>query len=179
MKGKMLCTGILLFSCMLGQAQTGGKRTNRQVNTTTRSTDRNNSNTFSAVSASSYQARSDSSSRTNVFSIADPTIRALTINANGGDVRISNSGIVGMPKRAYGFANGHLYLSNKTATTSGTITGSGMVGTGSTLGSLGSSGPHLNINGKSPYAGSNMWGNAQGMVLNNADANIRPAVTRQ
>jgi len=137
------------------------------------------STSFSAVSTSSYSAKSDSAEGKSNFSIADPTIRALNLNANGGDVRISNSGIVGMPKRAYGFANGHIYFSNRTATSSGTITGSGVVGTGSTMGSIGSYGPYLNINGKSPYAGSNMWGNAQRMILSNPDANIRQATTKQ
>ena len=124
-------------------------------------------------STGTYFAKVDSFSIREQYRISDPLIRTMNINANGGDLQISNSGIAGMPKRAYGFANGRLWLVNTSATSSGTITGNASIGSGSTLGSLGSKGPHLGINGKSPYSGSNMWGNARGMVLANPDASIR------
>ena len=101
----------------------------------------------------------------NNFSISDPTIVALNARANGADVTISNSGVVGMPKRAYGFGNGKLIFNSTAATSSGTITGSGAVGTGSSLGSIGSYGPGIALNGKSPDAGSAMWGNATGLIV--------------
>src|SRR5690349_20247723 len=100
MKGKIVCT-IALLSCVICQAQTNNKKIKHQQNSI--STHVDNSNTFSTVSVGSYEARSDSFGGTRPFSIADPTILALNANANGGDMRISNSGIVGMPKRAYGF----------------------------------------------------------------------------
>lgn len=78
-----------------------------------------------------------------------------------------------MPKRAYGFANGHLLLSTTSATTSGTITGSGSVGTGSSMGSLGTNGPAMELNGKSPYAGSAMWGNARNLWISRGDSGVR------
>src|ERR1700694_5823982 len=57
----------------------------------------------SAVSTGSYDARATKPATAN-FSIADPSIRALNARANGADVQVSQSGIVGMPKSAYGFA---------------------------------------------------------------------------
>jgi hypothetical protein len=70
-----------------------------------------------------------------------------------------------MPKRAYGFGNGKLSFNSSAATSSGTITGSGTVGTGSSLGSIGSYGPGIGLNGKTPDAGLSMWGNATGLVI--------------
>jgi hypothetical protein len=119
-------------------------------------------------SSGNYAAKSPSAYR-----ISDPTINALNAKANGADVRISKSGIVGMPKRAYGFANGHLLLSTTSATSSGTITGSGSVGTGSSLGSLGTNGPAMELNGKSPYAGATMWGNARNLWISRGDSAVR------
>ena len=117
-------------------------------------------------STNSYMAKSGISvTSNNNFTISDPTIVALNARANGADVTISNSGIVGMPKRAYGFGNGKLILNSTAATSSGTITGSGAVGTGSSMGSIGSYGPGIGLNGKSPDAGSAMWGNATGLIV--------------
>ena len=117
-------------------------------------------------STNSYMAKSGISvTSNNNFTISDPTIVALNARANGADVTISNSGIVGMPKRAYGFGNGKLILNSTAATSSGTITGSGAVGTGSSMGSIGSYGLGIGLNGKSPDAGSAMWGNATGLIV--------------
>ena len=92
------------------------------------------------------------------LSIADPTINQLNLRASGADVRISSSGIVGMPKRTYGFANGHILLRNTTAASSGTAYGSGAVGTGTSIQGVGTSEQTLGVNGKSPYAGHWLWG---------------------
>ena len=80
-----------------------------------------------------------------------------------------------MPKRAYGFANGHISLGTTGAVTSGTQTGSGAVGTGTSLATFGSIGAPMNVNGKSPYAGINMWGNAMNMRISNTDSSVRTA----
>jgi hypothetical protein len=100
-----------------------------------------------------------------VETISDPTIRLLNARANGSDVKLSSSGIVGMPKRAYGFANGRIRLNGGGATTSGTQTGSGAVGTGSSLGTFGSMGPGMGLNGKNPHVGWSMWGDARGLYI--------------
>lgn len=78
-----------------------------------------------------------------------------------------------MPKRAYGFANGHIILNTTGAVTSGTQTGSGAVGTGTSLATFGSIGAPMNVNGKSPYAGINMWGNAMNMQVIRRDSSVR------
>ena len=69
-----------------------------------------------------------------------------------------------VPRNAYGFHNGRLLLHSTGATSSGTITGSGAVGTGSSLGNIGSTGSGIGLNGKTPDAGSGMWGNARGFL---------------
>lgn len=93
--------------------------------------------------------------------IADPTIRTLNQRAAGSKLSIGSSGIVGMPKRAYGFANGKILLRSTTAPSSGTVYGSGSVGTGTSISGLGTSENVPGVNGKSPYASSSLWGTKQ------------------
>jgi hypothetical protein len=106
-------------------------------------------------SSSTHEAYRPSGGR---FSIADPTITVLNQRANGNNVPVSSSGIVGMPKGTYGFANGKILLRPTTATSSGTAYGSGAVGTGTTLMGVGAGENTPGINGKNPYAGPWLWG---------------------
>lgn len=92
------------------------------------------------------------------YSIADPMIRMLNQKANGKNVQISSSGIVGVPNGTYGFANGKLFLRQTTATSSGTIFGSGAVGTGTTLMGVGTGANTPGLNGKTLAAGPAFWG---------------------
>lgn len=108
------------------------------------------------------------------FSIGDPTLLFLQDRANGMDNRYYKAPIVGERKHTYGFADGHVILSTSGTTSSGTITGSGAVGTGSSTGSLSSNTYLGGVNGKSPYAGPSSWGTAvtgQGINLN--DSSVR------
>jgi hypothetical protein len=117
-------------------------------------------------STGSYPAKASTLSvANNNFTVADPILTTIDARANGANISIGKSGIVGMPKRAYGFANGRLLLHSTSATTFGTQTGSGAVGTGTSLGTFGSNGPAMSVNGKSPFAGINMWGNARNMNI--------------
>lgn len=102
-----------------------------------------------------YAAKQEAS----VYFIADPVTRALMEGTNGADIR-RDSEIAGVSKRAYGFANGFIMLRSSGAATSGTVTGSGCVGTGSTPGSAGMHGAGIGVNGKNPYAGVGIWGTA-------------------
>ena len=111
---------------------------------------------FSLTSASANQAFGNAPARR--FSIADPLVNTLNQQAAGAETQVSSSGIVGMPKRTYGFANGKILLRNTTATTSGTNYGSGAVGTGTTIMGLGTGENTPGTNGKSPYAGPWIWG---------------------
>ena len=133
------------------QYTTAKKRTDKKSNNKTNT----KQNTISLNSVSVNQAYGTSSSR---FTIADPTINAFNMRATGNDVKISSSGIVGMPKVTYGLANGKILLRNTTATSSGTVYGSGAVGTGTTLIGIGTSEDAIGVNGKNPYAGPWLWG---------------------
>lgn len=92
------------------------------------------------------------------FYIADPTIRMLNQKARGKNVQISSSGVVGVPNGTYGFADGKLLLRQTTAPSSGTLYGSGAVGTGTTLMGVGAGANTPGLNGKNPYAGPWFWG---------------------
>jgi hypothetical protein len=104
------------------------------------------------------------------YAIADPIVTTLNARANGENIQFNKSGIVGMPKHAYGFANGHVTLHTTGSVTAGTETGSGSVGTGSSLATYGSIGAPMNVNGKSPFAGVYMWGNAMNMLIAKTDS---------
>ncbi len=105
--------------------------------------------------------------------ISDPTIRAMNMRGNGNDAVLGPVGIPGVSRRANGFANGRLLLRPTAATSSGSIQGSGLVGTGSSLGTPGSNGPFMGVNGKSPYAGLSMWGNARNLPVIRGDSAVR------
>lgn len=90
------------------------------------------------------------------YAIADPTIRMLNARARGENVKISGSGIVGMPNGTYGY--GKVLLSRNTAVSSGTTFGSGAVGTGTTLMGVGAGQNTPGFNGKNPDAGPWFWG---------------------
>ena len=109
------------------------------------------------------------------LTISDPVLKFINERANGSDVKMRNSPLAGERKHTYGFADGHLLLRSTGATSSGTITGTGAVATGSTPGSLGTSGYIPGVNGKSPYAGPSTWGTAiTGQGINLSDSSIRP-----
>ena len=177
MKRVFIC---IAFLCAVGGAQAQTKRAakplkkaeaaRQQKKAPAKKTARPDS-TVSISSVSSYNAMAPRTG-SGTLSISDPTINALNARAAGGNVTIGSSGVPGMPKRAYGFANGRLMLHNSTGTSSGTITGSGLVGTGSSQGNIGSTGPSLGVNGKSPYGGSAMWGNARNLWIR-PDSSLR------
>ena len=85
-----------------------------------------------------------------------------------------------MPKRAYGFAKGHIVLRSSDATSTGANTGSGAVGTGTSPGGMGTMGRSLGVNGKNPYAGTGMWGtNATLIGAKGTDATSRSTPTKK
>jgi hypothetical protein len=170
--------GLVAGAQVTNNKSTGVKKqsTKTKLNRTTASgSSTESTHIVRSVSSSSNEARAGASNSQSAaqLSISDPTINALNARANGNPVMVSSSGIVGMSKHAYGFANGHLTLYSSGATSTGTSTGSGAVGTGTSLGNIGASGPGMAINGKSPYAGSNMWGNATRMTVRYGDSTVR------
>src|SRR5205085_2545653 len=168
MKKLILCVWTVCALAMVAPAQSQKKKSVKKQTVKTKTRQTNSPVTASTVNTTSLSATTNYSAKAvsnpislrEHYTIADPTLRALSARAAGSDIKISSSGIVGMPKSAYGFANGHLILYSTGATSSGTITGTGTTGTGSSLSSIGSEGPAIGLNGKSPYAGSTMWGNA-------------------
>ena len=176
------CAGILLLVTADAQSQTRSKKakTNQAVHSKSTSTKTaSNERMFSSTtvrlnSISNYSAKSSTlTGLKNNYTVSDPILTTLNARANGANTKFNNSGIIGMPKRAYGFANGHILLSTTGAVTSGTQTGSGAVGTGTSLATFGSVGAPMNVNGKSPYAGINMWGNAMNMNVTQRDSSLR------
>ena len=114
------------------------------------------SGVVSLTSVSADEAYDSSNSKR--FSIADPTVNALKEQAAGKTPIVSPSGVVGMPKRMYGFSNGKILLRSTTTPSSGTMYGSGAVGTGTTILGPGTGENAIGVNGKSPYAGPYLWG---------------------
>jgi hypothetical protein len=171
MKKMILCAGLWFFFAGYADAQA----TKKKSSTRTSVKQPAGTVTTTKVSTGSYAAKAPAANSSGIgtLTITDPTITALNAKANGNPVTISKSGIVGMPKRAYGFANGHLSLTTTGSTTSGTMTGSGAVGTGTSLGTFGSNGPAMGVNGKSPYAGISMWGNARNLYITHGDSSVR------
>lgn len=181
MKTIFYCAGILLLMVINTQVQaqrknTKGKAKPQSNSVTVNKAIANQPNTFSLNSVGNYSAKTNTNTLSvlkNNYTVSDPILTTLDARANGANIQFNNSGIVGMPKRAYGFANGHILLTTTGAVTSGTQTGSGAVGTGSSLATFGSVGSSMNVNGKSPYAGINMWGNAMNMRITGRDSTVR------
>jgi len=168
MKSVILCVGLLASFAISSQAQTRHQKKQAQKHKTVKpaisnsqtNAGINNSHT-TFVSLGSYHAKASlngAASVPNRLQISDPIIRTFNARAYGYDTTINRPAIIGMPKHAYGMANGHLLFRSTDATTSGTSTGSGAVGTGSSPGSIGTSGQAIGVNGKSPYSDPGIWG---------------------
>lgn len=184
MKRIFWCAGILLLINAATEAQTKStKAKTKSIQSKTvsknKAADKTTANAGNMVTLNtntSYPAKTNRSilfSPQTTYTITDPILTTLDKRANGANIPFNKSGIVGMPKRAYGFANGRIVLTTTGAVTSGTQTGSGAVGTGTSLATFGSIGAPMNVNGKSPYAGINMWGNAMNMTIINRDSSVR------
>jgi hypothetical protein len=178
----MFGCAILLLVTANAQSQMRSKKakTNQTVHSKSASTKTVSNETTSGSSTSvtlnttsNYSAKANTLAGLKNYAVSDPILKTLNARANEANIRFNNSGIIGMPKRAYGFANGHILLSSTGAVTSGTQTGSGAVGTGTSLATFGSVGAPMNVNGKSSYAGINMWGNAMNMNITQLDSSAR------
>lgn len=112
---------------------------------------------------------SDNQARAGELRISDPFILTLNERAKGYDAGIKDVEILGLSKGAYGYSHGRLKVFPSGTTSSGTITGMGAVATGSSPGSMGSIGLGMGANGKSPFAGTGMWGNSRGLNISRTD----------
>ena len=161
---------VLLVSVIIGKAQVKktadtkwSKRTAQKVKHKSPASDTVISLTSTSINAA--KAAPSISVSSGQFKVSDPTLVALGERAKGNVAYVSNSGIVGMPKRAYGFANGHILLRSTVATSSGSTGGNSSVGTGGSISGMGSSGGFIGMNGKSPDAGQSIWGSARGLTI--------------
>lgn len=158
---KTFFLSALILLTITASAQTKHKHTNKQTTkkTIVKQTNKKTSNRNTVqLNTTSSNSAFDESANTTRFTIADPVTNTLNAKANGADIDVGKSGIMGMPKRAFGFANGHLTLKPNSATSIGTINGSGSVGTGTFPGSVGTGSMIPGVNGKNPYAGVDSWG---------------------
>src|SRR5205809_5559398 len=118
MKKFILCVCSVCVLAAISSAQAGQKKksiNNQAGKAIKKQSSISSSNNTVKGQTVQLNSTSDYSARSNVsigdqYRIADPTVKALNARASGADVQISKSGIVGMPKRAYGFGNGHLTL---------------------------------------------------------------------
>jgi hypothetical protein len=106
----------------------------------------------------SYSAKSDPLEQVRRLQVSDSALRSLNGQAKPLSI-ISENGLLGVPKGTYGFANGRILLYSNSATSSGTLIGSGAVGTGTSHAGVGASGPATGLNGKNPYAAFGPYGN--------------------
>jgi hypothetical protein len=90
--------------------------------------------------------------------VSDPVIRLMNAKPAAGPGHMNGSSLVGVPRGTYGFAGGKLMLYSNTATSTGTTTGSGSVGTGSSPGSIGAFGKPMGVSGISPNATPGTYG---------------------
>ena len=95
------------------------------------------------------------------LTISDPIVRTFNERSNGRSMEVDMYEMIAAPKRAHGFAHGHITFTPGGARTSGAITGSGSVSTGTSPGAVGTLGSGLN--GKNPYAGIGIWPVGTGM----------------
>lgn len=170
MRQVIWCALLIFLLAETTSAQTHRRKTvarkQQTVSKHHKTTQTETSSGYSITSSSGHSAYANKNVSANSSSqlrISDPVINALNARADGENVKVSSSGIIGIPKHNYGFADGHIVFHTSGAITSGTSTGSGAVGSGTSLGTFGSTGPGVEVNGKSPYAGAGMYGTARGI----------------
>ena len=165
MKKILLCAGIFLIIADTASAQAKTKKNTakKQTASTTQNTTVRQESTSANAAKMPAIPRSglgwlNTPTIENNLQIADPVVRTLNERANGANTPIDFREFMGVGRGTYGIANGQILLRPNGATTSGGITGSGAVGTGSSPGGIGIHGTAPGVNGKNPYAGPGMWG---------------------
>jgi hypothetical protein len=122
----------------------GTGRTAKQDITINRSVSVNNSNAYAAPSVQ--------------YRIFDPVVLGMNKKVNGHTIPPDLNAVDVMPKGTYGLANGRIILMPSGARTSGGITGTGGIGTGTSIGIMSTNGPAMQVNGKNPYAAPGIYG---------------------
>ena len=166
MKRMILCAALLVTMAAGAQMKNADKKDNQSAASPNKKA---SSSTTTLVSEGNYAARAGMSyapydSTSAILFVADPVISALNAKARG-ELNLPSLEIVGLHKNSYGFAHGRIRLTTAGSTTSGGTTGLGGVATGNGIGAVGASPSMPGVNGKSPDAGSAMWGNARNMQI--------------
>jgi hypothetical protein len=174
MKRIILCICVLCSLALSVTAQTNGKNGIKKQQSTTKkgvpnkgtnklnksnlaNTSRQNTTVLS--STGTYNALGNLNTDSGRLIISDPTIRTFNQRAfTPMNSDVPGSGVIGMPKLAYGIANGQIIFCTSVAPTVGTSTGSGAVGTGTNVGAVGAGGNVMGVNGKNAYAGPGIYG---------------------
>lgn len=166
----IFCGALLLAVALSTEAQTARKKTKKTSQSATAGSDHTAKSSATVLnSTAAYPAKSsirlapDSTASTR-FLIADPVISQLNAKARGETDR-SSLEIVGLSRHAFGFANGKIRLTPAGSTSSGGVNGLGGVATGNGMGAIGAAPAMPGVNGKSPDAGSGMWGNARNLQV--------------
>jgi hypothetical protein len=174
MKRVIVCFGLLVSLALSASAQSTGKTGAKKQQVTAKKATPNKANTnkneattvkknherpTTLSSTGTYFALGNTTREQGRLTIADPVIRTLNERATTtNNIDVPGSGILGMPKLAYGIGNGQLIFRSTVAPAIGTSTGSGSVGTGTNVGAIGTAGNTLGVNGKNPYAGPGIYG---------------------
>jgi|GEM_PF-1033279 len=170
MKQFIILLSIYLLSANTGDAQTRKKNAAAKTQQQTKSTiTKKTDSTAQLKNTNSYNAKAPALPSSTFGwrgtpvlgdnkSIADPVLRTLNNRANGATVDIDFREFMQIGRGTYGLKHGHILLRPNGSTTSGGITGSGTVGTGSSLGNVGVHGTAIGVNGKNTYSGPGMWG---------------------
>lgn len=162
MKREIILLGLIL--CVAGAAEAQKKQPKNvtpkvytlKPNPITKGLKKDDAHTYRLNSTSTWNAMGERPTGKTTLNITDPTIRILNERASGAETGFRAHEVMGVSKRMFGVAHGHILFRANAATTSGSYTGSGSVGTGSSPGMLGSIGPGMGVNGVSPNAGTGM-----------------------
>jgi hypothetical protein len=152
----LLCRNLLCAQQKGSRVKTNPRAQAKAVKSTLKTKD--NREAITLRHTGSNAAKSTTTSTPIRLQIADPVILTLKERASGVPVASGQSPIIGAPRGTYGFANGRVVFYPNVATSSGTSTGNGSVGTGTSPGAVGAFGPAMGVNGKSPYAGPGTYG---------------------
>src|SRR5437588_2766462 len=71
---------------------------------------------YTIQNSSAHYAYGNPPTFSNTYTIQDPVLQVMNLRANGSDIKMGKSGIIGEGKRTYGFANGHLVFYSSGAT---------------------------------------------------------------
>jgi hypothetical protein len=183
MKTIVLC--VLFFLCLYTTSAAQHTRQNKtkQVKAVTKKAATKNTHPKDTVSNKLVSVNNSSAyaAPATQYKISDPVLLRMNQQANGSVYQTNlKTGLDVMPKGTYGLVKGRIILMPSDARTSGGITGSGGIGTGTSIGIAGSNGPAMQVNGKNLYAAPGIYGDRTiGVYRNNIILDFLPILNNQ